>query len=959
MHQNTFKKNTGNKLISALVVLSVVFSPLSLHARNITIQEQDFFATLSAEANAVLSNQNASSAARAEANLTLDLVDKRIREIQLEPQINDSAEVQNLISSANQTLSKQNPTEEELKDAREDLERTKSRSESLEPRAQQELKVQLNDALQQSKVLLNKTGTSQQEKQQAQQILQQVSRELSNAGLNPQQMANQLVQAGGQAIQNALPQGLTNGPLGQILGGNGDVLSMAAQIANGGGGQLLKNIGGNFVNGVLNKTVSNAAVRSIGGELLGQAINGNLNKETLIGIGTKVLGGFLSKALSGNDVGGIFKNGAGGVAEQVLGGGLEGIIGENNVIGGAASGAIGGAIGGVIGEGSAQSQVEVFEGGGQGSGATGGQVVEISTDAATACTSGGVENKLLQDFQRNLVAGFNGSNGGSSNFNSGGFGGNGSNGGGSNFNSGGFGGNGSNGGGASSINQNPTIGDGINQIGSAIVNGVRDTINSIPGTANGIATNIAGQQINSALGSAGPAGQIIGQVVNTNQIASGVGNIAEGAVRATGRGLQNVGRSIFGANESSSALTQAGSSAGSALSTGGSQLSSGGFFSGGANGASGAIGGVAGAGTGAISGIAGQAFGEIGNAAGELVGGGAVGDIVGGVAGDAVAAAAGEVLGPIAGVAGGAIGGLAVPVNTVSINENIYQIEKDIIKIEEYMRFLTQKEAGLTEAEEGGDAFKYDSLDAIAYCIAAKTAAYQAKAAANWIQKAYGGNPAFVEDYPRFFQDTGDIATERFVEDVQENSACKSIDTEIAKRIAENAVQKPYHESKCSVEQSEEDDGSIEAFMNKNANLDNDPAWRYFRIRAEQDFNKATELQDTQFELEQEYLISKKEEESGQIQIPARFLLHDALRRTEVPYDMLANFDENSEGALFEFLGDVFEGGPGAVYREPAGVETGEGVDAGFIFDGLDTPGFDTTNPGGIDGGFNFPGLDS
>ena len=70
--------------------------------------------------------------------------------------------------------------------------------------------------------------------------------------------------------------------------------------------------------------------------------------------------------------------------------------------------------------------------------------------------------------------------------------------------------------------------------------------------------------------------------------------------------------------------------------------------------------------------------------------------------------------------------------------------------------------------------------------------------------------------------------------------------------------------------------------------------------------------------MQQEYLISKKEKEGegrAKITIPARFLLHDALRRTEIPYDMLGNFDESTEGALFDFFEEIFDDGPGGIYR--------------------------------------------
>ena len=301
-----------------------------------------------------------------------------------------------------------------------------------------------------------------------------------------------------------------------------------------------------------------------------------------------------------------------------------------------------------------------------------------------------------------------------------------------------------------------------------------------------------------------------------------------------------------------------------------------------------------------------------------------------------------------------ALSGQAVPVDTISINKKIENIEKDTATIKQYLKWLTEKEAGLGDG--GGSGSEPNSLDAIAYCYAVEMALYQAEAAANWIQKAYKENPAFIEDYPRFFQETSDKATREFLDDFKENSACKSIDKQIQITMARESISGPTYTIKCSIEDSKQKENTVGSFLERYATIENSGAWRSFSAQADLEVREANAVDLRAFELDQSYLINKKDEESGEIQIPGRFLLQDALRRTEVPYDLLANFDENSEKILLDLMKDIFKGGPGAIYRKDAGISTTGGT--GFNFQDLNIQEFEPTQP--INNtGFETPGLNT
>jgi hypothetical protein len=220
-----------------------------------------------------------------------------------------------------------------------------------------------------------------------------------------------------------------------------------------------------------------------------------------------------------------------------------------------------------------------------------------------------------------------------------------------------------------------------------------------------------------------------------------------------------------------------------------------------------------------------------------------------------------------------ATGEYAVPVDTLTINAYVWE--------------LVRKDAG----EPGSNGKSYDSQD---NCVADAMAASLIESTGRYIQTAFGGNPAYVQNVPKALADLKNIRTEEFVQKLQDSQrGSGSKDNAVINNILANEYGKPLHEQEKPQEPSGNNPWDKLMVRLNPANSD---LLRYLSAQSELETiqSNSIELQLAEYEMNDMYL-SKKDPETGNVEIPGSFIKSVTTDRILIAEGRLAGIDERGE----------------------------------------------------------------
>jgi len=262
-------------------------------------------------------------------------------------------------------------------------------------------------------------------------------------------------------------------------------------------------------------------------------------------------------------------------------------------------------------------------------------------------------------------------------------------------------------------------------------------------------------------------------------------------------------------------------------------------------------------------------------------------NVVGGVVDKAVEGVVGSVLGG---------GGQAVPVDTVSIND--------------YQKGIAAKETGLPSA---GGLFQAPSMDSIAYCLANQVVKYTSEGAARWMNTGYDGNPTYIENPKRYFNDVQQLETEKFIQEYSAKPGFSQTDQVVLNQIIQEQKGGSHMQQDQPVNENEP---WIDQFVKKYADPSNSVITRGLNARKDLESRQTSAVKIAEFEgLVNEGNISKKNPETGDVEVPGIVAGRQAQTRIELPEQKLSLLDEIGEAleALFE---QVFNAVPGLIIQQ-------------------------------------------
>lgn len=255
--------------------------------------------------------------------------------------------------------------------------------------------------------------------------------------------------------------------------------------------------------------------------------------------------------------------------------------------------------------------------------------------------------------------------------------------------------------------------------------------------------------------------------------------------------------------------------------------------------------------------------------------------------------------GGLEGILGGLMGGgQAVPVNTVSIND--------------YVKSTTAKETGLPSA---GGLFQSPSMDSIAYCLANSVVKYTSEGAARWMNTGYNGNPTYIENPTRYFNDTHQLATEKFLQQYAAKPGFSQQDQTILNQIIQEQQGAPSYLQPGTMP-SGQNERWIDQFARRHGDPNSGVITKGLNARADLEAQQGFAVDVAEFEgLVNEGNISKKNPETGDVEVPGIVAGRQAQTRLELPEGKLELADELGEAleALFEA---VFSIVPGAILQK-------------------------------------------
>ncbi len=131
------------------------------------------------------------------------------------------------------------------------------------------------------------------------------------------------------------------------------------------------------------------------------------------------------------------------------------------------------------------------------------------------------------------------------------------------------------------------------------------------------------------------------------------------------------------------------------------------------------------------------------------------------------------------------------------------------------------------------------SWDSIAYCLANKTIAYISDATVYWIRTGFEGNPAFVDDPEKFFEQVADFEYESFIDDVVSELTCEPFRSSVTKSVSKSYNNTFEKTGKCSLYDGT---GDVDGFLN-GTSFDYDTWNRYTQNSANNPIGSALIMQ--------------------------------------------------------------------------------------------------------------------
>lgn len=227
---------------------------------------------------------------------------------------------------------------------------------------------------------------------------------------------------------------------------------------------------------------------------------------------------------------------------------------------------------------------------------------------------------------------------------------------------------------------------------------------------------------------------------------------------------------------------------------------------------------------------------------------------------------------------------------------------------------VAAKEVGVSVA---GGLFQMPSLDAIAYCLANSVIQYTSEGTARWLNTGFEGNPAFIENYNRFFKDVKDIETERYLQELASSQSCGNVNANIASNLAKQQQRLTVSSQKCNPTFAQPNNiikiQDRVNFLDPTNNPDLREIFAYAELRENQ--SNAQELAKIEAVDANQGFIPQKNEEGDEIIVPAPIYLADATQKLNVPTQRLSELDEIGE-ILQELFKAVVTMVPGGILRK-------------------------------------------
>lgn len=282
----------------------------------------------------------------------------------------------------------------------------------------------------------------------------------------------------------------------------------------------------------------------------------------------------------------------------------------------------------------------------------------------------------------------------------------------------------------------------------------------------------------------------------------------------------------------------------------------------------------------------------LGNALGGILSN--IGQAIFGQGNDVVNGIANQVLG---GFAGGIIGQQAVPT-----------VNPDIV---DSINAQGQKEIGVSA---GGGLFQLPSLDSIQHCLEDAVLQYQTEGAARFVATGFEGDPGFIQDTNRYFDDVDREAREQFLQRAQETQ-CNPVDQDVAELLARDS-QVTGKPASVVCEPVETDETALSRLANTSGKVSTNPLLNFVVSNSQYHETRAAANETFTKEYTAYQGLRPQRDEEGQITVPPAIWAFEANVRIVAP--ILRNIlnDETGEAlnSLWEALGLGQE--PGAGVRE-------------------------------------------
>ncbi len=114
------------------------------------------------------------------------------------------------------------------------------------------------------------------------------------------------------------------------------------------------------------------------------------------------------------------------------------------------------------------------------------------------------------------------------------------------------------------------------------------------------------------------------------------------------------------------------------------------------------------------------------------------------------------------------------------------------------------------------------SWDAIAYCLANAIITYVADSTIAWIQSGFEGNPVFVDDPTKLFQDLADYEMNNFLSGLEDGFLCENFSSSVTSALVNNYTSDYQTSGKCALGELEEE---VTNLVNGTANYFSYEAW--------------------------------------------------------------------------------------------------------------------------------------